>query len=118
VSATVPCGSCPWRRSNPAGGERIPGFGLELMRGLSCTVGDSDDFRTVMACHGSPEGGEEPCVGYVAREGYRNLNVRLMAATGRLDLRAIVDDCAPLDLWASFGEMLEAYEAAFDGSKQ
>jgi hypothetical protein len=78
------------------------------MRNLACTVGTGDKFRQVMACHGSPDGAEEPCIGYVAVEGYSNLNVRLM----RLDWRAIDEATAELDLWPSFAEMLTAYEEA------
>lgn len=110
TALTTPCPSCPWRRSNPPGGSNIPGFSLDLMRGLSCTVGPGDDFRQVMACHGSPEHRMVPCAGYVARHGYANLNVRMMAAVGQVDLVAIVDACEGLDLWPSFDVMLAAYE--------
>lgn len=111
MSAT-PCPTCPWRKSSTVGGFDIPRFDLDKMRNLIDTVGDGDDFRTVMACHYSPCGGETACVGYVAVEGYSNLNVRIMAARGRIDLPAIWDACESLDLWPSFGEMLAAYEDA------
>lgn len=113
---TVPCSTCPWRKSNPPGGADIPGFDLDLMRGLSCTVGEGDGFRQVMACHYSGDGPGEtrPCAGYLAQHGYSNLNVRVMAMHGEVDIAGTIDACAGLDLWASFGEMLAAYEA--DGS--
>lgn len=109
---TTPCPTCPWRRTSTIGGADIPNFDIGLMRGLSNTVGRGDDFRPVMACHGSACGKETPCVGYLAVEGWSNLNVRIMAMSGRVDLSSIMDDCAELDLWASFREMLDAYEDA------
>lgn len=107
-----PCATCPWRKSSTVGGADIPNFDIELMRGLSNTAGRGDAFRPVMACHYSPCGGESACVGYVAVEGYRNLNVRMLAIEGELDLGGIIDACAELELWSSFGEMLAAYEEA------
>lgn len=107
----VPCGSCPWRKSSPVGGAGIDGFSIELMRGLACTVGEDDWFRRIMACHYSPVGEERACVGYLAVEGYSNLNVRMEVLRG-LDLPAIWEACAELELWPSFAEMLAAYEEA------
>lgn len=108
----TPCPTCPWLRSSTVGGSDIPGFSIEMMRGLSNTVGPGDDFRPIMACHGSACGAERICVGYAAIEGYSNISVRLMAARDELDLRAIWDACDALDLWPSFAEMLAAYEEA------
>lgn len=111
----VPCPTCPWRRSSTVGGFDIPGFNLDKMRGLTCTVGDgSDAFRPIMACHYSPEGGEESCRGYLARHGWSNLSVRLAAIDGRIDLNAVEDACADLDLWPDFQTMLNAYEEAHE----
>ena len=107
---TIPCVTCPWRKSSTVGGADIPNFDIELMRKLSNAVGDGDDFRRIMACHGSACGGEEPCIGYVAVEGYSNLRVRIMAFDGVIDLQGIDEDCADLDLWPSFHEMLQAYD--------
>lgn len=110
----VPCASCPWRKSSTVGGADIPGFSLDLMRGLTCTVGDGDGFRQVMACHysGDAPGETRPCAGYLARHGYQNLYVRLMAANGDVDLPGTVDACEGLDLWPCFDVMLAAYEEA------
>lgn len=58
-------------------------------------------------------GKETPCIGYVAVEGYRNINVRLMAIQGEIDFMAIDAACQPIDLWPSFQDMLEAYEDAY-----
>ena len=108
----TPCATCPWRKSSTVGGADIPNFNIELMRGLSNTVGPGDAFRPIMACHGSACGAERPCTGYVAVEGYRNLALRIMAIDGKLDIAGIMDACEPLDLWPSFDEMLTAYEGA------
>jgi Family of unknown function (DUF6283) len=116
LSPAAPCSTCPWRKSSTLGGYDIPGFDLEKMRGLSCTVsgpGEREDaFRVIMACHGCEEGSEGICRGYAYVEGWTNINVRLMSAQGRLDMAAIDTACEGLDLWDSFWEMLEAYEEA------
>jgi hypothetical protein len=111
-----PCRTCPWRKSSTVGGSDIPGFNIELMRGLSNTVGQGDALRPIMACHYSPCGEESACVGYVAVEGYRNISVRLLAAKGEIDLPGIDAACEGLELWQSFDEMLEAYELAREES--
>jgi hypothetical protein len=115
---SAPCATCPWRRSSTLGGYDIPGFGLDLMRGLSCTVSPrgrrEDAFRVIMACHGSPEGGEDFCRGYLAREGWSNLSVRMHVFRGDLNLDAVDRACAGIDLWDNFYEMLDAYEEARD----
>ena len=108
----IPCPTCPWRKSSTVGGADIPNFDLDLMRGLSNTVGRGDGFRPIMACHYSACGAETPCIGYVAREGWSNLGVRIMAMRGDVDIAGIVEACEPLDLWGSFHEMLDAYEEA------
>lgn len=107
-----PCCTCPWRKSSTIGGADIPNFNLEMMRGLSNTVGNGDAFRPIMACHYSACGAESACIGYVAVEGSENISVRLMAIKGELDLSGIAKECEELDLWESFAEMLEAYEIA------
>ena len=112
MSRVVPCPTCPWRKSSTVGGADIPNFDLDLMRGLANTVGRGDDFRPIMACHYSQCGGEHPCIGYVARHGWSNLSVRLRAMDGRIDIRAIEQECQEIEMWDTFDEMLEAYEAA------
>lgn len=109
---TTPCATCPWRKTSTIGGADIPGFSIDMMRGLRNTVGAGDEFRPIMACHGSACGAERHCVGYVAVEGYSNLAVRLAAIFGDVDLEGIWRDCDGLDLWPDFETMLAAYEAA------
>jgi hypothetical protein len=115
---SLPCLSCPWRRSSTVGGADIPGFQLELMEGLANTVGADDAFRPIMACHYSEEGAEFPCVGYLAREGWSNLAVRVLSLQGRVDLPAIEDRCAGLDLWPDFHTMLAAYREAVESQNR
>lgn len=109
----VPCPTCPWRKSSTIGGFDIPGFDIDKMRGLRCSVGQGDAFRPIMACHYSADGEEHACAGYVARIGWSNLAMRVMAAEGRLDIRGIIEASKDLDLWRSFEEMLAAYEEAW-----
>ncbi|MDF9779038.1 hypothetical protein OKW11_006084 [Pseudomonas baetica] len=85
------------------------------MRGLANTVPPrgttQDGFRTIMACHHSKPGREYACAGYIAQHGQSNFNVRLMAFAGA-DLNKVVANCAGIDLYDNFHEMLDAYEAA------
>lgn len=111
MSQTDPCVTCPWRKSSTVGGFDIPSFDIDLMRGLSNTVGRGDDFRPLMACHYSACGAETVCVGYVAQEGYSNLAVRIAAMEGRIDPEAFGAG-ERHDLWPDFHTMLDAYEEA------
>jgi hypothetical protein len=114
--SSAPCSTCPWRRSSTLGGYDIPGFDLELMRGLSCTVSArgtrTDEFRPTMACHGSTEDHNSICRGYAYVEGWTNLSFRLMAMRGEIVLDELDRACEGLDLWDDFWEMLDAYEDA------
>lgn len=42
------------------------------------TVGAGDAFRPIMACHGSTDDNMKACNGYLAMEGWSNLNVRML----------------------------------------
>jgi len=97
----APCNTCPWRKSSTVGGADIPNFKIDLMRNLCNTVGPGDDFRPIMACHGSACGAERPCVGYVAVEGMTNFNVRMVALADRIDIASITEACPSIDLWPS-----------------
>jgi hypothetical protein len=119
--ATKPCKHCPWKRSSKAGGEDIPNFDIELMRGLAITApperrehGDKDDFRKIFACHDSREGKECACAGYVARDGRFNLSLRLLAIQSSTNLRPIIEESEKYELYDNFHEMLFDYEQAHD----
>ncbi len=96
------CPTCPWRRG--ASADPIPNFDADKARALTCTVGDgSDDFRPIMACHGSTEEHNLPCGGYLAVVGYTNLAVRV----GYMTRTYTPPDVTGIDLVGSFGEMLD-----------
>jgi hypothetical protein len=58
------------------------------------TVGDEDGFRPIMACHGSTDRNERACKGYLAREGWRNINVRILLARGQIESpSAVAEAC-------------------------
>lgn len=108
-----PCKSCPWRKSSTVGGADIPGFSIEMMRGLRNCCGEDDQFRPIMACHYSACGEERACVGYLAsEEAYHNIAVKVGAAYGKYDWAAILKACDGIERWESFEDMLKAYEDA------
>jgi len=80
----LPCASCPWRASNRDAAS-IPGYDQAKAERLLNTVGPDDAMRPIMACHGSTEECPVACKGYLAREGWRNLTVRLLLARGRIE---------------------------------
>jgi hypothetical protein len=88
----LPCPTCPWRTDQDA--TVIPGFCQQKAEGLLSTVGEGDDFRQVMACHGSTDKKMIACRGYLAQAGYTNLNVRILAMRGQIpNPGAVTDAC-------------------------
>lgn len=79
----LPCPSCPWRIEQDS--KSIPGYDHEKACGLLDTVGPEDGFRQIMACHYSTEAEMKACRGYLAIEGWKNINVRLLLAKGKID---------------------------------
>jgi hypothetical protein len=107
-AAPLPCASCPWRTDQDA--SVIPGFNQRKAEGLLNTVGPDDALRPIMACHGSTEAEPAACKGYLAREGWRNLNVRMLLARGRIE-----NPSAVLRACQAAGVELEAdYPAVLD----
>lgn len=108
--STRPCKTCPWWVGSDPG--QIPNFRMELARDLAVTTCGSDDqFRPIMACHGSTEEDNRPCIGYVqSDDGWRNLAVRMSAITNRIDMAGIQDDCADLDLYDTYADALDNME--------
>lgn len=85
ASENTPCATCPWRVDKDA--TTIPRYSHEKACGLMNTVGQDDDFRKIMACHhstGNEPPQEQVCKGYLAQEGERNINVRLMVSLGQM----------------------------------
>lgn len=90
LKAKPPCKSCPWRVENDA--SVIPNYNHEKAVGLLNTVGPDDDFRPIMACHGSVNTKPIACKGYLAREGWSNINVRIMLAKNQIENPSNVAD--------------------------
>lgn len=59
----------------------------------------------MFACHKTPEGKEQACVGYLLRNGTNNIAVRIAACDGRVNLRELQ---ARGPLYDSFREMAVA----------
>lgn len=79
----LPCKTCPWRTDKDA--TTIPRYNQQKAEGLLQTVGQSDAFRPIMACHHSTCTRVWACNGYLAQEGWRNLNVRLLLLAGKIN---------------------------------
>lgn len=109
MTRPAPCASCPWRRTAVAAG--IPRYDHQRAEGLAGTCGDEDDWRPIMACHGSDDGAETPCVGYLARYGWRNIACRMEVAHGRMPGSALDDPPAEWDLHETFDEMISKLRA-------
>lgn len=116
-----PCKSCPWIKTNQPGGDNIQGFSIEMMRDLSSTVpprgSDQDGFFKVMACHHSKDSNMRACAGYIAVHGFQNINVRLMAARGKIDIKSVIKAAQKHSLYTSFYDMLDSFELAVKNKK-
>ncbi|MFL6141698.1 MAG: DUF6283 family protein [Labedaea sp.] len=78
----LPCASCPWRVHRDS--STIPGYNHANAINLLSTIGDDDGLRPIMACHGSTDDDMRACKGYLAREGWRNINVRILLVMGQI----------------------------------
>jgi hypothetical protein len=87
--AKKPCTECPWRRDVEPG--RFPASRYRLLAGSSYDIS-----AMVFACHKSPEGREFACAGFLLRGAAHNLSVRMAAARGAYDFRAVQDGGFPL----------------------
>lgn len=82
TKSLLPCPTCPWRIDQDA--SVIPNYCQVKAEGLLATIGRGDALRPIMACHNSTDSKMIPCKGYLAQEGYRNLNVRLLVIKGKV----------------------------------
>ena len=101
----IPCKTCPWRTNQTAA--EIPGYSHSKACNLMNTVGDTDAMRPIMASHRSLVGRERVCNGYLAMEGERNVNVRILAAQGRMPYPAQAREAcraAKIRLHRTYGE--------------
>jgi len=83
MSKLLPCPSCPWRVDKDA--SAIPNYVQKKAEGLLNTVGEEDAMRPIMACHNSTDRKMVACKGYLAREGWRNITVRLLLIKGQIE---------------------------------
>lgn len=90
MSKDIPCKSCPWRVDNDA--TDIPGYNHNKACSLMSTVGSYDSFRSIMQCHSSTDENPTACLGYVARDGWSNLSIRVAVISGRIPSPSEIDD--------------------------
>ena len=87
-AAQRPCSNCPWRRDSTPGE-----FPPERYEALAATTGGAGREAPVgapmFACHKTAAGKEIACAGWLAREGYHHLGVRMAVAMGRVDVAAL-----------------------------
>jgi hypothetical protein len=83
MDSNLPCKTCPWRVDQDS--SVIPRYDQEKACRLLNSVGDGDAFRPIMACHNSTDTDTIACKGYLAKEGWSNINVRLLLRTGEIE---------------------------------
>jgi len=89
---TKQCKACPWRKGVRPEKDIPGGYCVKKHEALSSTIANPGDPMTLapggvrmMACHDSPVGAEQPCVGWLINqlnEG-NNLGLRMLARDGR-----------------------------------
>jgi hypothetical protein len=92
--AILPCKTCPWRVDSDVWA--IPGYNPDKAAGLlrAASMGKGDAFRPIMACHNSTDTNMVACKGYLAREGWSNLNVRLLLIQDHIENpTAVLEAC-------------------------
>ena len=87
------CAKCPWKRSTDP--RDIPdGYDLAKHHALARTIAQPGELNHLaMACHESPPGCEQPCVGWLHNQlGVgNNLIVRLRVMRGELGADYVLD---------------------------
>ena len=85
------CKACPWKVSTVPDRDIPNGYNREKHANLKNTIARPGDLRGiggamhVMACHESPVGDEQPCVGWLVHQLGRgnNIALRLQSLDGR-----------------------------------
>jgi hypothetical protein len=83
----IQCDECPWRRDVPVGR-----FAPSRYRALAATCKQGWPPGPIFACHKTPEGKEQACVGFLLLNGRNNIGVRIAASQHRFnpgELRAV-----------------------------
>lgn len=103
----LPCKTCPWRTGQHA--QTIPRYHHQKACGLIDTTGEEDGFRQIMACHNSTEKDMFACRGYIAQEGERNINLRILNLRGDEPYPQLITaacEKAGIELHANYPEVL------------
>ena len=109
------CKACPWKVSTVPDQDIPSGYCRTKHAKLKSTIAKPGDLRGVMggglhvmACHESPVGAEQPCVGWLAHQLGRgnNIALRMQALDGRYN--GLVLD----------GEQHETFEATLGSSDE
>lgn len=92
---TKQCKACPWKTSTDPEKDIPGGYCATKHANLSSTIAEPGAMAgtiRMMACHESPPGSEQPCVGWVIHQlgPGNNLALRIKAMDGRFkDLRTV-----------------------------
>lgn len=100
---TKTCGECPWRRDAPVG--LFPPERFQKLRSTVPPPGE-DGLLPIFACHKSPAGEEQACVGYLLVVGYANIAVRLAAVRNAFVMEELTSDGPLFD---SYDQVLEVH---------
>ncbi len=91
---TKQCAACPWKKGTKPARDIPGGYSEAKHCDLKSTIAEPGEFRAgalrAMACHESPPGREQECVGWVLHQlgPGNNIALRLAATDGRYrDLR-------------------------------
>jgi hypothetical protein len=99
-----PCAECPFRRDTQPG--QFPACRYDALRETVGQRGAEVGLDApLFACHKSPEGREEACVGWLAVCGVEHLGVRLAVITGRLEPGDLRPRAGWPPLFATYDEM-------------
>lgn len=109
--ALQPCGGdkpCPWRRDAPPG--NFPAERYEALRSTSRRPDahghtDAQLGDPVFACHATAAGKEIACAGWLAREGWGHVRVRVAVITGEIPECVLRPQPGWPELIESYGEL-------------
>ena len=76
----IQCDECPWRTDVPTGK-----FPPARYKALAKSCKQQWPPTPMFACHKTPAGKEQACVGYLLRNGLNNFAVRIAIIEGRLN---------------------------------
>lgn len=95
-----PCPGCPWKKSTKT--HHIPGGGMK-----DACFADLDSRQGAMGCHLNPGKPARPCSGFMVKEGFNAIGVRLGALQNIAHPNDHID--GGYELYESLDEMLAAH---------